>query len=86
MTKQVTLYFVTGNPNEKQTALAQKASARIRNASKFHEDDAVENCDFVMGEVPEKYLERFEKSEQFDAAKRLIVKTESKAKTKPESE
>lgn len=83
MSKQTILYFVSGALNEKQEALAMKTGAKIRDVNAYHEDDAIEICDAVMGEVPERYLERFEKSEHFDAAKRL-VKTEAKSKTESE--
>ncbi|MGH1376685.1 MAG: hypothetical protein ACRBCK_10085 [Alphaproteobacteria bacterium] len=53
--KKSKLYFVTGNPNKEQLEEAESVGAKIRDASKYHEGDFLENCSVVYGDVPDAY-------------------------------
>lgn len=73
------LYFVNGVPNEQQIALALKSNAKIRNSAAYYVGDAIENCDEVMGDIPDAYLERYEKAKAHDAAVKLTKPKSAKS-------
>lgn len=43
------LYFTQGLPSEKELAEAERLGALLRNSLAWHEGDAFEPCDLVMG-------------------------------------
>jgi hypothetical protein len=57
---KIVLYFTSGVvPTEQETAEAQSLGAMLRNGSAVGDNDYVEKCDAVAGDVPEAYRQRF---------------------------
>jgi len=75
-----TLYFIGGAASDEQKALAKKTGAKIRNSKAYHKGDFLESCDYVMGDVPKEYADKFKSAKASDAAKKLIKTVEVKIK------
>lgn len=73
------LYFISGPaPKAEDVEKASQIKAKVvfRNALAVHPESALEDCDGVMGDVPESYSTKFPPFEiaEKDAALRVIAK------------
>lgn len=62
-----TLFFINGvAPTEEEQAIADEINGNVcfRNVVKYREEDALEDFDFVAGEVPEKYAKEAARRER----------------------
>lgn len=84
MSQLKTLYFVDGVPSEKQHELAKKAGAVFRNSGAYTDDDFVEKCAAVMGDIPKAYSEIEKAKEHADAEKLAKAIEAEKAKSEKE--
>jgi hypothetical protein len=72
--KKKVLYFVDGpSPTQAQKDFAKSNGFSFRNAAGTGEQDFVERCDFVLGEVPAAYS-KFPKHELADKAPKADAK------------
>lgn len=75
------LYFVKGAPDEAELAEASASGALFRNCLAWHENDAYEPCDQVMGKfsnIPEPYKHLWKETETLDKCEKPPVKPRSK--------
>lgn len=70
-----TLYFVKGIPSSEQKEFATEIGAKIRTADRVYPNDPKEDCNFVVGEVPEHLAKCFDLHERQEDAMALIAES-----------